>query len=202
MDQQREPPQLRQSREGVAGACIRQVVLPSICKSDKTNGKIDYGLTVGNPYLCIVKQYLVILLMMLSTLVASAQGRKTDNAMTDKEQIARLYEDMLRYMIAKDTVSLGALFSDDSVLVHMTGHKQSKTDYLREIASGVLNYYSAQTDSIDINVDGDKARLIGRSRVNAAVYGGGRHTWPLQMDSKLERIGGQWKITWTKASTY
>ena len=66
--------------------------------------------------------------MMLSTLVASAQGRITDIAMTDKEQIARLYEDMLRYMIAKDTVSLGTLFSDDSVLVHMTGHRQCKTD--------------------------------------------------------------------------
>ena len=101
--------------------------------------------------------------------------------MTDKEQISRLYEDMLRYMIAKDTVSLGALFSDDSVLVHMTGHRQSMTEYLREIASGVLNYYSALTDSIDITLDGDKARLIGRSRVNAAVYGGadtpGRSRW-------------------------
>lgn len=140
--------------------------------------------------------------MMLSTLEAAAQGRKTDNAMTDKEQIARLYEDMLRYMIAKDTVSLGKLFSEESVLVHMTGHRQPKADYLREIASGVLNYYSAQTESIDISVDGDKARLTGKSRVNAAVYGGGRHTWPLQMDSTLERIGGQWKITWTKASTY
>lgn len=43
--------------------------------------------------------------------------------MTDKEQITRLYEDMLRYMIAKDTVSLGALLSEDSVLVHMTGHR-------------------------------------------------------------------------------
>ena len=52
----------------------------------------------------------------------------------------------------------------------MTGHRQSKAEYLREIASGVLNYYSAQTDSIDITVDGDKARLIGRSRVNAAVH--------------------------------
>ena len=155
-----------------------------------------------NPYLCIVKHYLTIMLVMLSTLVVAAQGRKTDNVMTDKEQIARLYEDMLRYMIAKDTVSLGTLLSDDSVLVHMTGHRQSKAEYLREIASGVLNYYSAQTDSIDITVDGDKARLVGRSRVNAAVYGGGRHTWPLQMDSKLERIGGLWKITWTKASTY
>jgi len=142
------------------------------------------------------------MLVMLSTLVAAAQGRKTDNVMTDKEQIVRLYEDMLQYMIAKDTISLGGLLSDDSVLVHMTGHRQSKAEYLREIASGVLNYYSAQTDSIDITVDGDKARLIGRSRVNAAVYGGGRHTWPLQMDSKLERIGGLWKITWTKASTY
>lgn len=66
----------------------------------------------------------------------------------------------------------------------------------------MLNYYSAQTDSIDITVDGDKARLTGRSRVNAAVYGGGRRTWPLRMDSKLERIDGLWKITWTKASTY
>lgn len=155
-----------------------------------------------NPYLCIVKHYLTIMLVMLSTLVAAAQGRKTDNVMTDKEQIVRLYEDMLQHMIAKDTISLGGLLSDDSVLVHMTGHRQSKAEYLREIASGVLNYYSAQTDSIDITVDGDKARLIGRSRVNAAVYGGGRHTWPLQMDSKLERIGGLWKITWTKASTY
>ena len=155
-----------------------------------------------NPYLCIVKHYLTIMLVMLSTLVAAAQGRKTDNVMTDKEQIVRIYEDMLQYMIAKDTISLGGLLSDDSILVHMTGHRQSKAEYLREIASGVLNYYSAQTDSIDITVDGDKARLIGRSRVNAAVYGGGRHTWPLQMDSKLERIGGLWKITWTKASTY
>lgn len=155
-----------------------------------------------NPYICIVKHYLTIMLVMLSTLVAAAQGRKTDNVMTDKEQIVRLYEDMLQYMIAKDTISLGGLLSDDSVLVHMTGHRQSKAEYLREIASGVLNYYSAQTDSIDITVDGDKARLIGRSRVNAAVYGGGRHTWPLQMDSKLERIGGLWKITWTKVSTY
>lgn len=139
---------------------------------------------------------------MLSTFVAVAQGSNTDNTMNDKQQIALLYEDMLRYMITKDTVSLDALLSDDSVLVHMTGHRQSKGEFLREIATGVLNYYSAQTDSIDITVDGDKARLVGRSRVNAAVYGGVRHTWPLQMDSRLERIGGQWKITWTKASTY
>ena len=171
-------------------------------KNDKTNRKNGYAIQLGNAYLCTVKNCLTLLLMMVSSLAGAAQSGTTDNTMNDKQQIARLYEDMLRYMITKDTVSLGALLSDDSVLVHMTGHRQSKGEYLREIASGVLNYYSAQTDSIDITVDGDKARLVGRSRVNAAVYGGGRHTWPLQMDSRLERIDGQWKIVWTKASTY
>ncbi len=112
--------------------------------------------------------------MMLSPLMVAAQSGTTDNTMNDKQQIARLYEDMLRYMIAKDTVSLGALLSDDSVLVHMTGYRQSKWEYLREIASGVLNYYSAQTDSIEVTVDGDKARLIGRSRVNAGPQQGER----------------------------
>ena len=122
--------------------------------------------------------------------------------MTDKEQITALYEAMYKAMIAKDTVALGNILSEDSVLVHMTGHRQSRKEYLSEIASGTLNYYSVDTDSLEITVNGDSARMIGRSRVNAAVYGGGRHTWQLQMDSKLRKIDGAWIITYSKASMY
>ncbi len=122
--------------------------------------------------------------------------------MTDKEQIQSLYVAMYKAMMVKDTVALGKLLSDDSILVHMTGHRQPKQEYLSEIASGVLNYYSVETDSLDIMVNGDTARMIGRSRVNAAVYGGGRHTWRLQMDSQLRKIDGKWLITYSKASTY
>ena len=122
--------------------------------------------------------------------------------MTDKEQIQGLYEAMYRAMIAKDTVALGHLLTDDSVLVHMTGHRQSRKEYLSEIASGVLNYYSVETDSLEITVDGESARMVGRSRVNAAVYGGGRHTWRLQMDSQLRKENGVWRIAYSRASTY
>lgn len=122
--------------------------------------------------------------------------------MTDKEQIQALYEAMYRAMIAKDTVELGRLLTDDSVLVHMTGHRQPRKEYLSEIASGVLNYYSVETDSLEITVDGDTARMVGRSRVNAAVYGGGRHTWRLQMDSQLRKENGVWRIAYSRASTY
>ena len=122
--------------------------------------------------------------------------------MTDKEQIADLYEAMYQAMIAKDTVALGKILSEDSVLVHMTGQRQPRQEYLREIASGVLNYYSVNTDSLDITLEGDTARMVGKSRVNAAVYGGGRHTWRLRMDSQLRKIDGEWLITYSKASTY
>ena len=122
--------------------------------------------------------------------------------MTDKQAIQALYEQMYQAMIAKDTIALGQCFSDNSVLVHMTGHRQSRKEYLDEIAAGVLNYYNCDTDSLDITVSGDQARMVGRSRVNAAVYGGGRHTWRLQMDSRLRKENGEWKITYTKASTY
>ena len=122
--------------------------------------------------------------------------------MTDKEQITALYEAMYKAMIAKDTVALGNILSEDSVLVHMTGHRQSRKEYLSEIASGTLNYYSVNTDSLEITVNGDTARMMGRSRVNAAVYGGGRHTWRLRMDSELRKVEGVWKITYSKASTY
>lgn len=120
----------------------------------------------------------------------------------EKTAIAELYEKMYRAMMAKDTSALGSLLTDDSILIHMTGHRQSRKEYLDEIASGELNYYSVETDSIMITVDGDKAYMTGRSRVNAAVYGGGRHTWRLQMDSELIKTGEGWKISLSKASTY
>lgn len=91
--------------------------------------------------------------------------------MTDKEQIT----------------ALGNILSEDSVLAHMTGHRQPR---------------KVDTDSLEITVNGDSARMTGRSRVNAAVYGGGRHTWRLRMDSELRKIDGAWKITYSKASMY
>ena len=53
-----------------------------------------------------------------------------------------------------------------------------------------------------INVDDDTATMTGRSRVNAAVYGGGRHTWRLQMQSTLVKKDGRWLFVEQRASTY
>ena len=122
--------------------------------------------------------------------------------MSDKEQIETLYREMYEAMVRKDTVTLIRVHADDFVLIHMTGMHQSKQEYIRAIANGTLNYYSAEHEQIDITIDGNHATLTGRSRVNAAVFGGGRQTWRLQLYFDLVKEDGKWRFTTARASTY
>ena len=122
--------------------------------------------------------------------------------MTDKEQIEALYREMYKAMIEKDTATLNRVHADDFVLTHMTGMHQSKQVYIKSIANGTLNYYSAEHEQMDIKVSGDRATLRGRSRVNAAVFGGGRHTWRLQLSFQLVKKDDHWLFLSAIASTY
>lgn len=122
--------------------------------------------------------------------------------MTDKEQIEQVYRQMYRAMVEKDVAELDRLHADDFTLRHMTGTRQTKQQYIQAIVDGTLNYYEAQHEQMDIRIDGDRATLTGRSRVNAAVYGGGRHTWRLQLRFTLRKENGQWRLTSSEASTY
>lgn len=105
-------------------------------------------------------------------------------------------------MIAKDADSLNEILDDSFVLVHMTGMRQSKAEFIRAVEDGTLNYYSAVHQRIDIDINGDSAVLTGQSSVNAAVFGGGRSTWRLQLKLKLTKKSDAWKMNEAKASTY
>ena len=124
--------------------------------------------------------------------------------MTDEERCAWLYRELCDASMKKDADRIAAVLADDYVLVHMTGMRQSARDYIDAVCDGTLNYYSTEHDSIDVRVsaDGAHATIRGRSRVKAAVFGGGRHTWHLQQDLKAEKIGGSWLLTESRASTY
>ena len=112
---------------------------------------------------------------------------------------------MYKAMIAKDTEVLERLLDEDFVLVHMTGMRQSKQEYLRAIENGTLNYYSCEETVIEKDREKDseeRVHIIGKSRVKAAVFGGGRRTWPLQLEIELVEKDNEWKITQINASTY
>ena len=153
----------------------------------------------------------IFFLCWMCTSVASActvlsENEQAIQKMSEKETeeaVRQCYLDMYRAMLDKDSTGLEKVLDDSFVLVHMTGMRQSKKEFIRAVSDGVLNYYTAGHDEIRvIQTDGEYASLMGRSRVSAAVFGGGRHIWRLQQELELVRRNGGWFITEARASTY
>ena len=122
--------------------------------------------------------------------------------MTDKDKVKNCYRQMYDGMVSKDRKILARVLDETFVLIHMSGMRQDKEAFIQAVENGTLNYYSARHQSVDADINGSKAILTGRSMVNAAVFGGGRHTWRLQLTLKLIKVDEEWKITEAKASTY
>lgn len=122
--------------------------------------------------------------------------------MSDHERIRELYRDYWRFMIRKDADALRGIMAEDYELRHMTGVRQSAEVFLAGLMDGTFHYYSAEHDSIEVTISGDRAVMVGKSRVRAAVYGGKEHLWRLQGDFTLRKAQGVWKLTGSQASTY
>ncbi len=120
----------------------------------------------------------------------------------DKKQIKALYRQYWTYMIEKNADDLRKMMADDYSLLHMTGVRQSAEAFLQGLLDGTFNYDSAEHDSIEVRVTGNRATMTGKSRVLASVYGGDKHFWRLRGDFTLRKETGQWKLTGSKASIY
>ena len=122
--------------------------------------------------------------------------------MSEDEKLKNCYRQMYLGMVEKDRHILSEILDESFVLVHMTGMRQSKEAFIKAVENGTLNYYSADHERIDVDLHDSSAALLGQSIVSAAVFGGGRHTWRLQLNLKLTQKENTWKITEARASTY
>jgi len=120
----------------------------------------------------------------------------------DKQILMQLYKDMYQAMIDKDIKTLTKMHHPSFTLTHMTGTKQTREQYFRDIRNDQLGYRSVTHDEIIIDLHDDHAKLIGHSRVRAAVYGGQAHVWRLELRFDCQKIEDQWFLMNCIASTY
>ena len=57
-------------------------------------------------------------------------GVMESSLVNDKDKIRTLYQNYWQHMIDKDADSLRRIMADDYVLIHMTGVRQSKEEFL------------------------------------------------------------------------
>jgi hypothetical protein len=121
---------------------------------------------------------------------------------TTEQQLIAAYRQMNRCMLAADTQSLKPLLADDFTLVHMTGYAQPRDEWLAQIDSGRMRYFSSEENEVaPVKVENHRATLRGRSRVKADIWGA-QGTWPLQMDIGFVLVNGHWLMQHAVASTY
>ena len=89
-------------------------------------------------------------------------------------------------MIDKDRALLEEALSKDAFLYHMTGLRQTREEYIRDILDGTLNYYDVQILSYE-----EKQATV---RLLAKVYGGAKSWWTLRMSLTYVLEDGAIKI--------
>lgn len=156
-----------------------------------------------------------LLAAVLSGIILTGCGNKTDevsevkkpyfpefqcvdliNADTDnmsEEQLAVLYVQAkyCQAMCDADTETMRSLVSEDMVFTHMSGRQQTVNEYLADVESGSLNYYTIGIDTPVIEVNGDVASITYTSVLNANAYGA-RGTFRMSGTHYYEKHDGAW----------
>lgn len=109
----------------------------------------------------------------------------------DAEVIA-LSKDKWRLMSERNVDSLGALFHDEAVFVHMGG-TMSKRQELDVIKGGFIHYKTVDIQDVSVRFIGDTAILLNRIRL-VAVVGGNEVTNPFMVTEVYVRQDGAWKL--------
>jgi hypothetical protein len=118
-----------------------------------------------------------------------------------ENRLIEMYRRMHTCMVQGDTAALDALLAPGFRLVHMTGYDQPRIEWLSQIQSGRMRYFTSQEEAVTVEVAGGTAFLHGQNRVNADIWGA-RGTWPLQLDIDFVCHGGKWLMSHATASTY
>jgi hypothetical protein len=111
------------------------------------------------------------------------------------------YEAQRRAMLAGDAEALDALLAEGFALVHMTGYRQPKAEWLADVRSGAMAYTSMEDVEVSVDVSGQEPVVTARTRTAATIWGASG-TWPLRLSVTFTRDGASWLASGTVASTW
>jgi hypothetical protein len=118
-----------------------------------------------------------------------------------RDAVLANYEAQCQAMVAGDADALSALLADDFTLVHMTGYRQPKAEWLADVRSGQMTYHSVADVDVTVDVSGGAPVLSARTRTEATIWGG-HGTWPLQLRITYRQQDRAWVAASSVASTW
>ncbi len=140
----------------------------------------------------ILGLFLCIASVQLSQAQASLPTSTTTSPTKSEQEILQLSKDKWRWMADKNVDSLGALFDEKAVFVHMGG-SWGKDQEINVIKSGNIWYKKAEIYGASVNRVGNTAILLNDIDL-VAVVGGNEVINPFMVTEVYTNQNGKWKL--------
>jgi len=137
-------------------------------------------------------------LLIMSAQSSYAQQPPTETIKTatnntpEQQEVINLSKQKWQWMADKNVESLGMLFDDRSMFIHMGG-TWGKTEELATIKSGGIWYKKAEVYAVVVNIFGNTAILLNDIDLVAEV-GGNTVTNPFMVTEVYIKENGKWKM--------
>lgn len=100
----------------------------------------------------------------------------------DQRESLELINKLCQGMVKKDRYLLEEAMSEDAYLYHLTGQRESREQYIKDIEDGILNYYDYKI----IDFKGTEAAI----KLLAKVYNSALSWWTLKMSISFKEVNG------------
>lgn len=119
-----------------------------------------------------------------------------DKSFSDVDnEILNRFKEFQQALIDKDEAKLNEILTDKYELIHMSGKKQTKQEFISEIMDGTLNYFKSEIiEPTILWDDSERATLVADVTLTAKVYGI-EGKWTLDTSVDFEKIDGEWYFT-------
>jgi len=149
-----------------------------------------------------MKEIIMILLRVMAIgLVTCMMLASTEvNAQDRADQLRAIERARLRSLVDADMATARRLHADDFELINPVGGTLSKEQYLRDIASGELDYLEWEPVEIRVKLYGDSAVIRYQAHLRVSVKGSAGRPVTFWHTDLYEKRNGQWQIVWAHAT--
>lgn len=106
---------------------------------------------------------LVVIALLINALVAAAQS--------DEEKLTVTLKEFHQAMVTKNTMSINQQTDKALSYGHSNGWVETKTDMIKNLESGYINYHSYKEDSLQVMINGNVANTRFIADINVTLNG-------------------------------
>lgn len=127
--------------------------------------------------------------------IRNPEEKQISSSMSSKnseQELTNLSKQKWQWMSERNVDSLGALFHEKAVFVHM-GATMSKKQEIDVIRSGAIQYKNVEIQEVSVQIIGQTAILLNKIRL-VAVVGGNEVINPFVVTEVYVQQSGTWKL--------